>query len=304
MRPVFADPKTDFVFKRLFGSEAHKDLAIALLNTLLALEGDRRIATVTFLREEERPRVPEMKLSIVDVKCQDHRGTRYVVEMQVLNVEGFEKRVVYNASKAYVNQLGVGQEYPALDDVVAVSICDFVLWPDAPGEAPVPLVSRWRMQERAHGRVGLTQVQYVFVELPKFARDQVPTSVVEEWAYVFRNAEGLRAVPDLLHADETRRALEAARTAAFNEADWDAYDRARIAEQDSRGALALALHEGRAEGRAEGAARMLLLVLRGRGLAVSTTHEAQILATRDLARLEAWTQRALTASTTDDALAD
>jgi hypothetical protein len=49
---------------------------------------------------------------------------------------------------------------------------------------------------------------------------------------------------------------------------------------------------------------MLLLVLRGRGLAVSTTHEAQILATRDLARLEAWTQRALTASTTDDALAD
>jgi len=24
MRPVFADPKTDFVFKRIFGSEVHK----------------------------------------------------------------------------------------------------------------------------------------------------------------------------------------------------------------------------------------------------------------------------------------
>lgn len=110
MRPVFADPKTDFVFKRLFGTEEHKDLTIALLNALLGLEGERRIVDLTFLREEERPRVAEMKLSIVDVKCCDAGGTRYVVEMQVLNVEGFEKRVVYNASKAYVNQLGAGSE--------------------------------------------------------------------------------------------------------------------------------------------------------------------------------------------------
>jgi PD-(D/E)XK nuclease family transposase len=35
MRPVFADPKTDFVFKRIFGSEVHKPLLIELLNALL-----------------------------------------------------------------------------------------------------------------------------------------------------------------------------------------------------------------------------------------------------------------------------
>lgn len=42
MRPIFADPKTDFIFKRIFGSEPHKHLLIELLNTLLELEGDRR----------------------------------------------------------------------------------------------------------------------------------------------------------------------------------------------------------------------------------------------------------------------
>lgn len=42
--------------------------------------------------------VEELKLSLVDVKCLDQRGRHYVVEMQVLNVEGFEKRVVYVAS--------------------------------------------------------------------------------------------------------------------------------------------------------------------------------------------------------------
>ena len=39
MLPVFADPKTDFVFKRIFGTAEHKSLLIALLNHMLELEG-------------------------------------------------------------------------------------------------------------------------------------------------------------------------------------------------------------------------------------------------------------------------
>ena len=43
-RPTFADPKTDFIFKRIFGTEPHKHLLIQLLNTLLELDEGRRIA--------------------------------------------------------------------------------------------------------------------------------------------------------------------------------------------------------------------------------------------------------------------
>ena len=100
MHAVFADPKTDFVFKRIFGSEARKFLLIALLNHLLELEGDRRIQDVQHLSGDQHVDVAELKLSIVDVKCTDATGRRFVVEMQILKVEGFEKRVVYNASKA------------------------------------------------------------------------------------------------------------------------------------------------------------------------------------------------------------
>ena len=81
MRPVFADPKTDFVFKKLFGTEEHKHLLIALLNALLELPPERAVVEVTFLREEERPRVEELKFSVVDVKVRDARGTVFVVEM-------------------------------------------------------------------------------------------------------------------------------------------------------------------------------------------------------------------------------
>ena len=112
MQAVFADPKTNFVFKRVFGAEGRKPLLIALLNHLLELHGGGEIREVQHLTGDQRVDVAELKLSIVDVKCTDATGRRFVVEMQVLNVEGFEKRVVYNASKAYVMQLRNAEEYP------------------------------------------------------------------------------------------------------------------------------------------------------------------------------------------------
>jgi predicted transposase/invertase (TIGR01784 family) len=130
MLPTFADPKIDFVFKRIFGAPVHKHLLIELLNTLLELDPPHRIVDVQHLPIEQHVPVPELKLSIVDVKCIDVQGTRYVVEMQVLNVDGFEKRVVYNTNKAYVNQLRQADKYPMLDDVVGVTVCDFLLWPE------------------------------------------------------------------------------------------------------------------------------------------------------------------------------
>ena len=186
MLPTFADPKTDFVFKRIFGVESHKHLLIELLNALLELDGPQRLVDLEHLSPEQHVAVPEMKLSIVDVKCTDAEGRRYVVEMQVLNVEGFEKRVVYNASKAYVMQLRQSAHYPTLCDVVAVTICDFLLWPAALG-APspeVPMLSRWRMQEPHNGARGLSQVQYVFLELPKYTAGKEPATTVEKWAYL------------------------------------------------------------------------------------------------------------------------
>jgi PD-(D/E)XK nuclease-like transposase len=73
-RPTFGDPKTDFVFKRIFGSEQHKDVLVAFLNDMLGLDDAHRIVRVDLLSPEQRPAVAEMKLSIVDVKCTDARG--------------------------------------------------------------------------------------------------------------------------------------------------------------------------------------------------------------------------------------
>ncbi len=253
MRPVFADPKTDFVFKRIFGAEVHKRLLIELLNAFLELDDEHRIVDLKYLTPEQHVPVDELKLSLVDVKCFDQSGRHYVVEMQVLNVEGFEKRVVYNTSKAYVMQLRTGEDYPQLDDVVGVTICDFALWPEPPenGGSPVPMLSRWRMQEQHSGAKALGQVQYVFLELPKYKGGD-PQGLIDRWAYFFREAENLDVVPPVLAGPPFSDALEVARIANFTAEELEVYDQAKIAEQDARGALSLAEHHGREAGRAEG----------------------------------------------------
>ncbi len=304
MHATFADPKTDFVFKRIFGAEARKSLLIALLNNLLEFEGDRRIVEVQHLTGEQHVDVAELKLSIVDVKCTDATGRRFVVEMQVLKVEGFEKRVVYNASKAYVMQLRNAEEYPTLCDVFGVTLCNFNLWTeqDEQGRFKVPMLSRWRMQEQHSGERGLSQVQYVFLELPKYAAGDAPEALVDRWAYFFREAKNLNVVPPALANEPFRGALEVARTAGFSPDEWEAYERAKMAEQDARGALSVARQEGHTSGVAEGKRTALLRLLSGRELALTEDERARILACSDVQTLDRWFDNAFVAASTAEAL--
>lgn len=306
MLPVFADPKTDFVFKRIFGAAERKPLLIALLNHLLELEGLHCIRDVQHLSLEQHVAVPELKLSIVDVKCTDVSGRRFVVEMQLAKVKGIEKRIVYDASKAYVMQLRSAEEYPTLCDVVGVTICNFKLWSKKEKGSPfkVPMLSRWRMQEQHGGEVGLPQVQYVFLELPKYTAGDEPQTLVEKWAYFFREAKNLNVVPPALSEGPFREALEMTRTATFTPEEWELYERAKMAEQDARGALAVAHEEGHQSGLAEGhksgetvgKAAAILAFLAARGISVSGEARARIEACKEVATLDRWIARAATAA--------
>ncbi|HEY3356074.1 MAG TPA: hypothetical protein VGQ83_22670 [Polyangia bacterium] len=64
------------------------------------------------------------------------------------------------------------------------------------------------------------------------------------------------------------------------------------------------LEQSREEGRAEGKAEAILTVLALRGLPVSPAQRARIHACRDLARLERWIARAVTAASAAQALGE
>ena len=256
-RVGYADLKNDVVFRKVFGQ--HPRVLAGLLNDLLERSGEREITELEYLPGEQVPLVLGLKLSILDVRCRERGGAAFIVEMQVLHVTGFLNRVVYNACKAYVGALKKGAAYGELIDVVAVSICDFVLWPDAERDAAnaprVPLVSRWSMAEQASGHRALGQVQYVFVELPKLG-DEVPDSTNERWAALFAHAQDLepRSLVDVPLTSAQREALELAREETFTPAERDAIERSHEEVDQVRRTIAAADARAEAETRARAAA--------------------------------------------------
>src|SRR5271154_4438593 len=258
---AFADLKNDYIFRRIFAT--HPDILRRLLNDLLERRDAETIEQIEYLPSEQLPVVEGAKLSILDVRCKDRAGTTFVVEMQLIHHPGFINRVVYNACKAYAGQLKAGDWYTKLTDVVAISICDFELWPDKKqdkkGLPRVPMLSRWNMTERGSKNHGLLQVQYAFLELPKMP-DRRPlesseSSGADLWAWLFVHAPELTEVPADLTPGPYGDALELANKAKFTVAELQAYETAR---DEIRQVLEIAeaqWAEAKAEGEVKGKIR-------------------------------------------------
>ena len=142
------------------------------------------------------------------------------------------------------------------------------------------------MQEQKSGTQGLSQLQLVFLELPKYDGAREPRTLVEKWAYFFREAESLTAIPDALAHPPLREALEAARTARFTISEWDAYIAAGMAIQNERGALSLAHQEGREQGLEQGLRLGIEALCDAFGIVLSAERKRD-LQTLDAAALEA-----------------
>ncbi len=306
MRPVFADLKNDFVFRRIFAT--HPDLLRALLNDLLERTGEQEIDGIEYLPSEQLPIFDGAKLSILDVRCRDRQGTTFIVEVQLLHHPGFLNRVVYNACKAYVSPLKAGEGYSKLTDVVAIAICDFDLWPDVDQEKSglplVPMLSRWNMVERQSKNHGLLQVQYAFLELSKVPQKRPEKPGPDLWAWLFVHAPELDKLPDDLVAGPHRAALELANRALFTPDELDVYQRVndeiRQVLEIAASKYALGKAAGKAEGRIQEKRANILRILDRSGIALDKAERARIDACVDLATLDRWFDNALGAKTAND----
>jgi len=116
----YLNPKTDVTFKRIFID--NPALLINFLNSVMPFENGRQILELEYLPQELAPDTPGRKFSIVDVRCKDNFERQFIVEIQLNWYDAFMKRIVFNAGKAYVRQLGKGQEYHLLQPVYTLCL--------------------------------------------------------------------------------------------------------------------------------------------------------------------------------------
>ena len=185
----FLDPKNDVAFKKVFGSEKHKDILIHFINDILELKGNDQIEGVEFLSSVQDAEIAYKKQSIVDVLCKDKNGVQIIVEMQVAPTKGFEKRAQYYAAKAYSRQLNSGQEedgkYQNLKEVIFIAIADCVIFKDK-----IEYKSDHVILDKNSHEHDLQDFSFTFIELPKFNKTNINelSSILEKWCFFFKNA--------------------------------------------------------------------------------------------------------------------
>ena len=116
-----------------------------------------------YLPAEMVPDNPLRKNSIVDVRCKDNRGRQFIVEMQMVWSKEFKRRVLFNASKAYVRQLGEGRDYKLLEPVYSLNLVNEIFESDM-GE----YYHYYHMVHSERPDKVIDGLHLVFVELPKF----------------------------------------------------------------------------------------------------------------------------------------
>jgi len=257
----YLDPKNDLTFKRVFGE--HPDLLKSFLNAMLPLNEDELIESLEYLPAELVPELPVLKHSIVDVRCIDMKGRQFIVEMQMIWTESFKSRMVFNASKAYVKQLGDAKKYKALQPVYALSLVNEIF-----NRTSLEFYHHYQIVNIADTSEQLEGLEFVFVELPKFKPQNYSEKKMQVlWLrFLTEVNEELQIVPkEMYENEEIKKALENIQISAFTKAQLESYDKywdsirsevSLITDAHDKG-MEKGMEKGREEGREEEKAILL-----------------------------------------------
>ncbi|TAF75617.1 MAG: Rpn family recombination-promoting nuclease/putative transposase [Bacteroidetes bacterium] len=231
----FVDIKNDVAFRKIFGNENRKEVLISFLNAVLLLQNNNKIVSVEILTPYQLPALKGGKVTIVDVKAKDQNDKVYIVEMQVAEVEGFDKRVLYYASKSYAAQIERGDEYEKLNPTYFIGILDFEVTKNP------SYINRHKIIDIETSENYIKDIEFNFIELPKFNKKEAElNSIIDQWIYFIKNAENLEVVPENINDEGLKFAYQDADKHNWSKSELEAYDYVLMREQDDRGRWMLA----------------------------------------------------------------
>jgi predicted transposase/invertase (TIGR01784 family) len=246
----FISPKTDFAFKKIFGSTDSKDILISFLNAIL-YGGQPTVKDLEIINPYSASKVTGLKDTYLDVKAKITGDKTVIIEMQVLNVAAFDKRVLYNAAKTYSTQLKSGEGYWKLKPVIALTITDFEMF-----ENQERVISHFVFKENEDlFDYPNHELELFFVELPKFNKElEDLETLTEKWIYFMKNTNQLETIPETMEiVPEIGKALRIANQANLSTEELEDLEKREMFLEDQQGAII----KGRQEGKLELIVRLL-----------------------------------------------
>lgn len=236
------DPKVDYAFKKLFGSEGNTDLLIDLLHAVLQPQPGRLITEVELLNPFSERETLDDKLSILDVKARDQGQRQFHVEMQMRLDWFFPNRVVYYWAKFHQQQMLEGSYYQTLRPTISICFVDDAVFPQVP-----EYHLEFRLWEPAHQLTLTDDLEIHVFQLPHFRKDVAElVTPLDRWCWFLRHGAILDPdkLPAPLDVPALRRAVEVLKVFTQEERERERYEARLKAERDRASSLRAAEERG------------------------------------------------------------
>ena len=247
MRRTLLNPKIDFVFKKIFGSEEHPEILISFLNAVL--KPKKPIVSVEIKNSDLEKEYIEDKFSRLDVKALTSNKEIINIEIQLKNEYNMIQRSLYYWSKLYEEQLSEGDRYDKLSRTVCINILDFKYLKND------RFHNGYRLKE-IETNEELTNLQEIhFIEIPKLKRFESTEEIVdllEGWVEFLRDPESEVIRKLEMSNKEIREAKDELYRLSRNSKERELYYLREKSLRDEISALANAKEKGLKEGLKQG----------------------------------------------------
>jgi predicted transposase/invertase (TIGR01784 family) len=227
------DPKVDFAFKKIFGSETNIPLLIDLLHAVLNPPPDERIVALEILNPFNIKDAVYDKQSILDIKVRDANGKLYNVEMQMTGSIAFPQRMLYYWALMYGRQLHEGEDFTELRTTISICFVNSVLFPEVPDYH-----LDFQLRSARHPELIFCSQQSMHVlELPKFQRTaEELVGPLDVWCYFLLHGAILDSekLPEALKVAPVEKAMEVLAMLTKNDSEWFEYQARLMAERDQK----------------------------------------------------------------------
>ena len=151
------DIKNDYVFKRTFGYKGDEEVTKVLLRDILGMKVNEIDLDVNPITEKE---LMDDKLGIMDIASVVNDNVQVDIEMQVVNKNNIEKRIMYYWNAYYQKSISKGDDYGELKRTIIILIADF----EIKGiEQAKKYFTEWEIREKDYSELILTE----FLENPE-----------------------------------------------------------------------------------------------------------------------------------------
>ena len=208
------DPKNDYVFKRIFGHIGNEEITKDLLSAILGRE-------ITSVELDNNPilekDLSDSKVGVLDIKAKIDKKIDCDIEMQIVDKNNMEDRLLYYWSSMYYNTVKSGEDYLKSRKVIIILISNYNL---KSTEKINSYISKWKISNDKNVNISLTdKLEFYILELPKFEKykDKENNFQIEKWVNFIKNPEDDKM-------NENDEAIKKARK-VLNDISQDKYER-------------------------------------------------------------------------------